>query len=323
MIRAELGGAEEEADLPRIVDNLKVIRVPLGPKGVHGSDAGLVLRVHVVEDARGPLRPVLPMPPRAAASARAINERPPSHVLVVILHPGRVARAHTSHRVESLIEVPRIKMDVRGNDSPVSLPADPRKATGRPRGHSRGARAPPIRGGLGLGPSRVTGTSKREAPVRPRPNCTEAEHLTVAAALADPMERVEQSPVPPVGRSRRGMGVPLQASRWTGRVARGRLRMGHLPRAAATSADDIGGREWNTQSAAADLPLRRVKSQPAARDLVRTTHGRTTRSPFIPGTPVRRVRPKGPSPLTVRAVSRKRGTYRGPHQYQLQVYRVS
>ena len=169
LVRAEPRAAKEEADLPRVIDNLRIVRVPLGPEGVHGPDAGLVLRVHMVEDARGPLRPVAPVPPRTATGARAFDKWPPPHVLMVALHPGGVARANTSHRVEGPIEVPRIEMDVRGNDSPIGFSADPRQATGRPRGRSRGARAPPVRGGFGLGPSRVARTSKRETSVRPRP----------------------------------------------------------------------------------------------------------------------------------------------------------
>ena len=73
MVPAELGGAEEEADLIRVVDNRRVIRVPLGSKGVHGADAGLILRVHVDDDARRPLRPVPPMAPRAAADTGAVD----------------------------------------------------------------------------------------------------------------------------------------------------------------------------------------------------------------------------------------------------------
>ena len=64
LVRAELGAAKEEADLPRVIDNLRIVRVPLGLKGVHGPDAGFILRVHMVEDARGPLRPALPGQPQ-------------------------------------------------------------------------------------------------------------------------------------------------------------------------------------------------------------------------------------------------------------------
>ena len=220
LVRAELRGAKEEADLPRVIDNLRIVRIPLGPEGVYGPDAGLILRVHMVENARGPLRPVAPVPPRTATGARALDKRPPPHVFAVRLHPSRVARADTSHRVEGPIEVPRIEMDVKGNDNPTSLPADPRKATGRPRGRSRGARAPSVWGGLGPGPSRIARPSKREIPVRPHPNSTDAEDLTVAPLLADPMERVGQSPVPATGCGRRSTVIPLRTHQRSGRIAR-------------------------------------------------------------------------------------------------------
>ena len=268
LVGAELRGAEEEADLPRVIDNLRIVRVPLGPKGVHGPDAGLIFRVHMVEDARGPLRPVPPVPPRAATGARAFDKRPPPHVLAVVLHPSGVARAHTSHRVEGSIEVPRVEMDVRGCDISVSLPAAPREATGRPWGHTRGTGPPPIRGGLRLGPSRVTWPGKRESPIRPCPNRTDAEDLTVAAPLAGPMERVGQRPVPVTRRGRRSMSIPLRVHQRSGRIARGRRCVGEVPRAAATSADDIGGDEGNPRPAAANLISRRVGPLPSARDLV-------------------------------------------------------
>ena len=52
---AKLRGAKEEADPPRVIDNLGIVRVPLGPQGAHGPDAGsgLVSLADVVEDARG------------------------------------------------------------------------------------------------------------------------------------------------------------------------------------------------------------------------------------------------------------------------------
>ena len=127
LVRAELGAAKEEADPPRVIDNLKIVRVPLGPKGVHGPDAGLIFRVHMVENARGPLRPVPPMPPRTATGARAIDKRPPPHVHVVVLNPGRIARTHTPHRVEGPIQAPRVEMSVRGGDVPVRLWATERE----------------------------------------------------------------------------------------------------------------------------------------------------------------------------------------------------
>ena len=160
LVRAELGAAREGTYLPRVIDNLRIIRVPLGPKGVHGPDAGLIFRVHMVEDVRGPLRPVPPVPPRTATSARAFDKRPPPHVLVVVFHPGGVARAHTSHRVEGPIEASRVKMEVRGCNISVGLLAAPLKTTRRPGGHTRDTGQPPIRGGLGLGPSRVTWPGK-------------------------------------------------------------------------------------------------------------------------------------------------------------------
>ena len=233
--------AGEEADLPRVIDNLRIVRVPLGPKGIHGPDAGLVFLAHMVEDARGPLRPVSPVPPRTATSAGAFDKRPPSHVLVIILHPGGVARAHTSHRVEGPIEIPRVEMDVRGGDVSVGLPAAPREAAGRPGGHTRGVGPSPIRGGLGFGPSRVTGSGKREPPIRPCPNRADAEDLTVAPPLAGSMERVGQSPVPFIRRVRRPVSIPPRVHQRSGRITRGRRCVGEIPRAAATSADIIGG----------------------------------------------------------------------------------
>ena len=80
MVPAELGGAKGEADLIRVVDNRRVIRVPLGSKGVDGADAGLILRVHVVDDAWRPLKPVPPMVPRATADTGAVDKGPPPHV---------------------------------------------------------------------------------------------------------------------------------------------------------------------------------------------------------------------------------------------------
>ena len=55
LVVAALGGAKGEADLPGVIDNLGILRVPLGPKGIHGANTGLVLLSHVVEDTRGPL----------------------------------------------------------------------------------------------------------------------------------------------------------------------------------------------------------------------------------------------------------------------------
>ena len=241
LVGAELRGAKEEADLPRVIDNLRIVRVPLGSKGVHGPDAGLILRVHAVENARGPLRPVPPVPPRTATGARAFDKRPPPHVLVVVFHPGGVARAHTSHRVEGPIEASRVEMDVRGNNISVGLLAAPREATRRPGGRTRDTGPSPIRGGLKLGPSRVTRSGKRESPIRPCPNRTDAKDLTIAAPLAGPMERVGQSPVPVTRRGRRSMSTPFRVHQRSGRIARGRRCVGEVPRAAATSANDIGG----------------------------------------------------------------------------------
>ena len=103
-VPAEPGRTEEEADLIRVVDDRRVIRVPLGPEGVHRADAGLVSRVHVVDDAWRSLRPVLPVTPRATADTGAVDKGPPPHALVIIPHPDRVAQAHAPHRVEGPID---------------------------------------------------------------------------------------------------------------------------------------------------------------------------------------------------------------------------
>ena len=83
--------------------------------------------------------------------------------------------------------------------------------------------------------------------------------------------------------------------------------MRHLPRAIAVGADDIGGRERDARSAATNLPIRRVRPQPSARNLMRTTHGRVTGGFITPGTLVGRARAQGPRPLIARAKSRRRG----------------
>ena len=239
----------------------------------------------MIEDARGPLRPVFPVLPRAATGAGAFDKRPPSHVFVVVLHPGGVARAHTSHRVEGPIEVPRVEVDVRGGDVPVGLPATPREAAGRPGGHTRGVRPSPIRRGLGFGPIRVIGSGKREPSIRPCLNSADAEDLTVAPPLAGSMERVGQSPVPSTRRFRQPVSTPLRVHQRSGRITRGRRRVGEIPRAGATLADNIRGGEWDPWSAAADLTPRRVGPPPATRDLVRTADGRSTSPLATGGTP--------------------------------------
>ena len=100
---AELWRTEEEADVVRVVDDRGVIRVALGPEGVRRADVGLVPRSHVVDDTPRPFRYVFPMAPRAATDTGAVDKGPPPHVFVVVPHPGGIARAHTSHRVEGLI----------------------------------------------------------------------------------------------------------------------------------------------------------------------------------------------------------------------------
>ena len=59
---AELGAAQVEADLPGVLNDLRVLGVALGPPGVHGPNTGLVLLGQLVKDTRGPLRSVLPVP---------------------------------------------------------------------------------------------------------------------------------------------------------------------------------------------------------------------------------------------------------------------
>ena len=168
--------------MPGVLDNLGILGVPSGPNGIHGSDTGLVLLSNFVENTRGPLRPVLPVPPRAATGAGALDKRHPSHVHVVVLNPGGIARTHTPPRVKGPIQAPRAEVLERGNDVPVRLRANEREQVARPGRAIRDAGPPPIRSGLLLRTSRITGPSERKPSIRPRLDRTDAEDLTAAHA---------------------------------------------------------------------------------------------------------------------------------------------
>ena len=177
---AELWRPEKEADLVRLVDNCGVIRVALGPKRIRRADVGLVPRSHMVNDTPRPLRPVLPMAPRAGTDTGTVDKGSPPHVLVVILHPGGITRTHTAHRVEGLIEASRLEASVADKNKTIGGMVDVRKPTGRPEGTHRGARAPPARRGPKAAPRRGARASQRETPIRTRPHGAQAEHPTGA-----------------------------------------------------------------------------------------------------------------------------------------------
>ena len=216
---AELGAAQVEADLPGVLNDLRVLGIALGPHGVHGPNTGLVLLGQLVKDTRGPLRPVLAEPPRAATGTGALDKRHPSPVHVVVLDPGGIARTHTPPRVEGPIKGPRVEVLERGDNIPVRLRANEREPVARPGGEIRGAGQPPIRSSLRLRTNRVTGPIERKPPVRPRPRShrRRGPHSGTRSGQRPGASETESRPVRPPHQPAGGRRVPCRPAGRQGR----------------------------------------------------------------------------------------------------------